>query len=345
MPSDAATNPTPSILFAVEAIAGLSATQASAITSAVMESAFPATHCTVAPYDLNALGAAMVDAGEAQVVTLPTVTADGQLTEASYTLIAGGTQAIIDCAPLCASQGGDTYGVGVLVADAISRGVHIIALLVDGVATCDAGTGLLTALGAQFHDAAHTTVAPGALDEIASVDTAQFDVKALGVEFVLVTRDGRQNSPAKPCCTPVCDALGVDPSIAGLAVGGGIGIALEWMRPGTSPLPAARFIASMLGHDRPGSGSGSGTDSGDDVADVIVAITDAVTATTVNDVATVAGAFSSTGRPVAFIGTEVELPEAIPHAVIPCGDYADASEAASALQDALVQLMPRLGAR
>ncbi|MCF1764935.1 glycerate kinase [Corynebacterium argentoratense] len=345
MPSDAATNPTPSILFAVEAIAGLSATQASAITSAVMESAFPATHCTVAPYDLNALGAAMVDAGEAQVVTLPTVTADGQLTEASYTLIAGGTQAIIDCAPLCASQGGDTYGVGVLVADAISRGVHIIALLVDGVATCDAGTGLLTALGAQFHDAAHTTVAPGALDEIASVDTAQFDVKALGVEFVLVTRDGRRNSPAKPCCTQVCDVLGVDPSIAGLAVGGGIGIALEWMRPGTSPLPAARFIASMLGHDRPGSGSGSGTDSEDDVADVIVAITDAVTATTVNDVATVAGAFSSTGRPVAFIGTEVELPEAIPHAVIPCGDYADASEAASALQDALVQLMPRLGAR
>lgn len=345
MPSDAATDPTPSILFAVEAIAGLSATQASAITSAVMESAFPATHCTVAPYDLNALGAAMVDAGEAQVVTLPTVTADGQLTEASYTLIAGGTQAIIDCAPLCASQGGDTYGVGVLVADAISRGVHIIALLVDGVATCDAGTGLLTALGAQFHDAAHTTVAPGALDEIASVDTAQFDVKALGVEFVLVTRDGHRDNPAKPCCTPVCDALGVDPSIAGLAVGGGIGIALEWMRPGTSPLPAARFIASMLGHDRPGSGSGSGTDSGDDVADAIVAITDAVTATTVNDVATVAGAFSSTGRPVAFIGTEVELPEAIPHAVIPCGDYADASEAASALQDALVQLMPRLGAR
>lgn len=345
MPSDAATDPTPSILFAVEAIAGLSATQASAITSAVMESAFPATHCTVAPYDLNALGAAMVDAGEAQVVTLPTVTADGQLTEASYTLIAGGTQAIIDCAPLCASQGGDTYGVGVLVADAISRGVHIIALLVDGVATCDAGTGLLTALGAQFHDAAHTTVAPGALDEIASVDTAQFDVKALGVEFVLVTRDGHRDNPAKPCCTPVCDALGVDPSIAGLAVGGGIGIALEWMRPGTSPLPAARFIASMLGHDRPGSGSGSGTDSGDDVADAIVAITDAVTVTTVNDVATVAGAFSSTGRPVAFIGTEVELPEAIPHAVIPCGDYADASEAASALQDALVQLMPRLGAR
>ena len=343
MPSDAATNPTPSILFAVEAIAGLSATQAAAITSAVMESAFPATHCTVAPYDLNALAAAMVDAGEAHVVTLPTVTADGQLTEASYTLISGGTQAIIDCAPLCASQGGDTYGVGVLVADAISRGVQIIALLIDDVATCDAGTGLLTALGAQFHDAAHTTVAPGALDEIASVDTAQFDVKALGVEFVLVTRDGRRNSPAKPCCTPVCDALGVDPSIAGLAVGGGIGIALEWMRPGTSPVPAARFIASMLGHDRPS--SGSGTDSGDDVADVIVAITDAVTATTVNDVATVAGAFSSTGRPVAFIGTEVELPEVIPHAVIPCGDYADASEAASALQDALVQLMPRLGAR
>ena len=345
MPSDAATNPTPSILFAVEPIAGLSATQAAAITSAVMESAFPATHCTVAPYDLNALAAAMVNAGEAQVVTLPTVTADGQLTEASYTLIAGGTQAIIDCAPLCAGQGGDTYGVGVLVADAISRGVHIIALLVDGVATCDAGTGLLTALGAQFHDAAHTTVAPGALDAIASVDTAQFNVKALGVEFVLVTRDGHRDSPAKPCCAPVCDALGVDPSIAGLAVGGGIGIALEWMRPSTSPLPAARFIASMLGHDRPGSGSGSGTDSGDDVADVIVAITDAVTATTVNDVATVAGAFSSTGRPVAFIGTEVELPETIPHAVIPCGDYADASEAASALQDALVQLMPRLGAR
>ena len=273
------------------------------------------------------------------------MTADGQLTEASYTLISDGAQAIIDCAPLCASQGGDTYGVGVLVADAISRGVQIIALLIDDGATCDAGTGLLTALGAQFHDAAHTTVAPGALDEIASVDTAQFDVKALGVEFVLVTRDGHRDNPAKPCCTPVCDALGVDPSIAGLAVGGGIGIALEWMRPGTSPLPAARFIASMLGHDRPGSGSGSGTDSGDDVADAIVAITDAVTVTTVNDVATVAGAFSSTGRPVAFIGTEVELPEAIPHAVILCGDYADASEAASALQDALVQLMPRLGAR
>ena len=93
-------------------------------------------------------------------ITLPTTDAIGRLTQASYAL--AGTTAFIDVAsatglpavkdsldPLHA----DSYGTGVLIADAETRGATSIVLGLGGTASIDAGMGILTALGAAAHDA------------------------------------------------------------------------------------------------------------------------------------------------------------------------------------------------
>ena len=93
-----------------------------------------------------------------QTITLPTTDAVGRLTEASYYLV--GEEAFIDVAaatglpavsdaldPLHA----DSYGTGVLIADAEARGAKHIVLGLGGSASIDGGLGILTALGAAAH--------------------------------------------------------------------------------------------------------------------------------------------------------------------------------------------------
>jgi len=64
-----------------------------------------------------------------------------------------------------------TYGVGQLIADALSRGARQIVLGLGGSATNDGGCGAAAALGVQFFNAAGETFVPvgGTLQDIASV--------------------------------------------------------------------------------------------------------------------------------------------------------------------------------
>lgn len=113
--------------------------------------------------------------------TVETVDALGRPATARYGVSADGTTAVIEAAeanglpqvsdvalePLRA----DTYGVGLIARAALQEGVEEILLCIGGSATTDGGTGLLTALGAQFLDATGNPVPSGGqgLQDIAEV--------------------------------------------------------------------------------------------------------------------------------------------------------------------------------
>ncbi|QEE62271.1 glycerate kinase [Salinibacterium sp. dk2585] len=68
----------------------------------------------------------------------------------------------------------DSYGVGLLAAEALDAGAADILLCIGGSASNDGGTGLMRALGVRFLDAKGDEVAPGGagLGEIRSVDAS-----------------------------------------------------------------------------------------------------------------------------------------------------------------------------
>ena len=55
-----------------------------------------------------------------------------------------------------------TYGVGELIADAVSQGARDFIIGIGGSATNDGGAGMLTALGFELTDSGGSTIAPGA---------------------------------------------------------------------------------------------------------------------------------------------------------------------------------------
>lgn len=64
-----------------------------------------------------------------------------------------------------------TYGVGELIADAVSAGIRRFIIGIGGSATNDGGTGMLTALGFEFHDSDGNPIKFGAqgLNDIVTV--------------------------------------------------------------------------------------------------------------------------------------------------------------------------------
>ena len=129
-------------------------------------------HIVVAPDSFK--GTASAPEAAASIAT-------GRLTQASYFL--AGTTAFIDVAaatglptvqdcldPLHA----DSYGTGVLIADAETRGATSIVLGLGGTASIDAGMGILTALGAAAHDARGYALPKGGapLVQLDHIDTA-----------------------------------------------------------------------------------------------------------------------------------------------------------------------------
>ncbi|MDO5075858.1 glycerate kinase [Corynebacterium sp.] len=155
-----------------------------------------------------------------ETIVLPTVDPAGALTEASYVFDPATQQAYIDvCAHPCDPATSDTYGTGVLIADAVARGANRIILATGGVHTRDGGTGILIALGAQPLDAAGHPVKPGqqGLATIASIDTAQLNVPAACAEWVLLIDAALQ--PADPAFAEFCD----------VPDGLGIGMGILWL--------------------------------------------------------------------------------------------------------------------
>ena len=236
----------------------------------------------------------MADGGEGTAscfdgtpVTLPTTDAAGRLTEATYMFNDGDVaEAYIDVAaasglPAVADHPvpltGDTYGTGVLIADAVTRGAQRIILGLGGTATVDGGTGILVALGATPQDKAGHPLRPGggSLTELAGFDTAQLNIPAAAVEWVLLTDvtnpatgpDGAAavfgpQKGATPddvalldaALTQLCDICEVDPTTPGFGSGGGLPIGITWLstlmhgdRSHVHVLPGARMVAESVG--------------------------------------------------------------------------------------------------
>ena len=236
----------------------------------------------------------MADGGEGTAscfdgtpVTLPTTDAAGRLTEATYMFNDGDVaEAYIDVAaasglPAVADHPvpltGDTYGTGVLIADAVTRGAQRIILGLGGAATIDGGTGILVALGATPQDKAGHPLRPGggSLTELAGFDTAQLNIPAAAVEWVLLTDvtnpaagpDGAAAvfGPQKGA-TPeditlldaalaqLCDICEVDPTTPGFGAAGGLPIGITWLstlmhgnHSHIHVLPGARMVAESVG--------------------------------------------------------------------------------------------------
>ena len=223
---------------------------------------------------------------EGERVSLPTTTAAGRLTEAEYTYHAATKTAYIDVSAasgLPAVQDdpvpltGDTYGTGVLIADAQTRGAERIVLGLGGTATNDGGTGILVALGVNPLDQAGYQLTPGggALEHLASFDTAKVNVPAGAVEWVLLTDttvpatgpEGAAHvfAPQKGAADAdvevldrglarLCEVADVDPTTPGLGAAGGVGIGITWlstMLHGDAShvhvLPGARVVAESNG--------------------------------------------------------------------------------------------------
>ena len=235
----------------------------------------------------------MADGGEGTAscfdgtpVTLPTTDAAGRLTEATYMFNDGDVaEAYIDVAaasglPAVADHPvpltGDTYGTGVLIADAVTRGAQRIILGLGGTATVDGGTGILVALGATPQDKAGHPLRPGggSLTELAGFDTAQLNIPAAAVEWVLLTDvtnpaagpDGAAAvfGPQKGA-TPeditlldaalaqLCDICEVDPTTPGFGAAG-LPIGITWLstlmhgnHSHIHVLPGARMVAESVG--------------------------------------------------------------------------------------------------
>lgn len=170
-----------------------------------------------------------------QRITLPTVTAAGALTEASYTFDADTNIAYIDAAAAAgdvnAGERGDTYGVGVLIADAETRGARTIALNLDGVTTLDGATGILVALAANPITAEGHPVVKGTagLADIADLDTAKLNVSAAGMRWVLLTGDDSTVDTSHPGLGNLIDVSGINPDQPGWGAGGAIPVGLAWI--------------------------------------------------------------------------------------------------------------------
>ena len=82
-----------------------------------------------------------------------------------------------------------TLGTGMLMRDAMERGARHIVLGLGGSATCDAGMGIMCALGAEFLDADGHHLYPSgeSLEQIAGIETRGIPQTALDCRYTLLT--------------------------------------------------------------------------------------------------------------------------------------------------------------
>ncbi|MBW9120573.1 glycerate kinase [Microbacterium trichothecenolyticum] len=82
-----------------------------------------------------------------------------------------------------------TYGVGLIVMDALRRGAEHIFLYLGGTASSDAGAGLMEALGMRFTDDSGTDLphGGGGLLALDAIDASELSRAALAARWTLVT--------------------------------------------------------------------------------------------------------------------------------------------------------------
>lgn len=244
----------------------------------------PDAELTLAPMADGGEGTA--DTFSGRRITLPTTDAAGRLTEATYVYDDTSRTAYIDVAaasglPAVAANPvplqGDTYGTGVLIADAQTRGAKRITLCLGGSATTDGGMGILVALGAEPLTAAGFTLPKGgaSLVDLDTIDTAQLNIPAAALEWILLTdviapATGDQGAaaafgPQKGADTAqvklleagisrLCEVTGVNPETPGTGAAGALPVGLLWLSTllhGSSDhihlIPGAPLIARTQG--------------------------------------------------------------------------------------------------
>ncbi|APT92281.1 glycerate kinase [Corynebacterium phocae] len=239
-------------------------TAAAAIASGVRE-ALPHAKVITMPFADGGEGTAraLADAASARganvdTVTLPVTDAVGRLAEASYFLnrtdnvayldvaAASGLPAVADALdPLHA----DTFGTGVLIADAEAKGATSVIMGLGGSATMDGGTGILTALGAAAHDARGYALPKGGapLVQLASFDTAQLNLKAAALDFTLLAdtevppgtsvavygpqkgAEGQQLALLTGAMLRLCEVTGTNPDTPHFGAAGCIPVGLSYI--------------------------------------------------------------------------------------------------------------------
>lgn len=275
----------PTIIVAPDSFKGTAtAAQAATYLAEGVRELLPEAEITLAPMADGGEGTAEIFGGE--VITLPTTNAAGRLTEASYVLDQSTSTAYIDVAaasglPAVADDPvpttGDTYGTGVLIADAITRGATRITLGLGGSATTDGGSGILVALGAVLRDKPGYSLPKGgqALAKLDNIDTAMLNIPAAAAEWILLTDvtapatgpegaahvfGAQKGASAEEIAlldaslTHMCEVLEVDGTRPGMGAAGGIAVGLTWLSTlmhGTAEhvhvLPGAPLIARATG--------------------------------------------------------------------------------------------------
>lgn len=218
-------------------------------------------------------------------VQLPATDAVGRLTEATYFLNQSTQTAYIDVAVATGlpavkdalePRTADSYGTGVLIADAESRGAKHIVLGLGGSATIDGGTGILTALGAAAHDARGYALSKGgaALVQLDTIDTAQLNMKAAMLDYTLLADTRTVPAHAPPAVfgpqkgatredvalltgamLRLCEVTGIDADRESFGAAGCIPVGLTWVsallwggaEDHTTLEPGGRFVAEALG--------------------------------------------------------------------------------------------------
>ena len=252
----------------------VSADRFSASIIPTLSTAAVTTGITQAHPEAQVIQAPLVDAGPGtsvtfagETITLPTLSADGQLAEASYTLDEDHATAYIDAVPPTATArkavsadtteahptGGDSYGTGVLIADALSREVKTIVLSVDsgnrtetsanGENTSDlldGGVGILQAMGLIPQDAEGKQLAAGsdALTQLDNFDANSINMQAVDVHWIIYSTetatyaDLTVDNPGLRTFAEVATRDGMSEDIAhvkGSAAGGGIPFGLGYL--------------------------------------------------------------------------------------------------------------------
>lgn len=147
-----------------------------------------------------------------------------------------------------------SFGLGELIRDAVGRGARRIVIGMGGTSTCDAGIGMLQALGARFilkGGAVLKEREPALMKEILSMDTSSVDLRCATFEAWSDTEVpltgavrvfGRQKGLTDAMLAPAAEwmtsiaSLFNDNGIAGGGAAGGIGSAL-------AAVPAARITS------------------------------------------------------------------------------------------------------
>lgn len=228
-------------------------------------------------------GAAAARGDDVATITLPATDALGRLSEASYYFNLSSHTAFIDVAaatglPAVADAPdplhSDSFGTGVLIADAQAKGATSIVLGLGGSATIDGGMGILAALGAAAHDSRGYALPKGGapLVQLETIDTAQLNMKAAMLDYTLLadTRIPPEQStimygPQKGAkgehialltgaMLRLCEVTGIDPKTTYFGAAGCIPVGVTWMSTllwGNSDharvISGADYVAKALG--------------------------------------------------------------------------------------------------